>query len=150
MKVVLQRVREAAVSVGGETVGSIGAGFLALVGMADSDDEKIMRAMANKMVNLRIMEDAEGRMNLSLLDTGGSVLAVSQFTLFADCRKGRRPSYSGAANAERARVLFNQFVQVVRETGVPVETGKFQAMMDVALVNSGPVTIILDSNELAV
>lgn len=149
MRVILQRVTEASVKVCDEIVGAIGPGLLLLGGMAADDDEKAMRTMANKILNLRIFEDDQGKMNLSLLDTGGSILAVSQFTLFADCRKGRRPSYTGAAPADQARVLFDQFVEILRETGVPVETGRFQTMMDVSLTNTGPVTIIIDSNELA-
>jgi D-tyrosyl-tRNA(Tyr) deacylase len=147
VKVVLQRVTESSVSVDGELVGSIGLGLLLLVGMAPGDDEKIMRAMAGKITTLRIFDDASGKMNLSLLEAGGGVLAVSQFTLFADCRKGRRPSYSGAAPAEEARGLFEQFVHTLKDTGARVETGRFQAMMDVHLHNWGPVTIVLDSNE---
>jgi D-tyrosyl-tRNA(Tyr) deacylase len=148
MKVILQRVKEARVTVEGEVVGAIESGLLLLVGMAAGDAEPVMRLMAGKIANLRIFEDDQGKMNLSVLDTGGSALAVSQFTLFADCRKGRRPSFTGAAPAEEARVSFEQFVTILRETGLPVETGKFQAMMDVSLINAGPVTIILDSNEL--
>lgn len=150
MKVVIQRVTEASVTVDTETVGAIGPGLLLLVGIAPGDTEAVMRAVASKITNLRIFEDAEGRMNLSLLDTGGSILAVSQFTLFADCRKGRRPSFTGAAPAEQARQGFDRFVEILRETGAAVETGQFQAMMDVKLVNAGPVTIILDSDDLSI
>lgn len=149
MKVILQRVKQASVTVAGEPIGAIGKGLLLLVGMAPGDSENSMQVMASKIVNLRIFDDDDGRMNLSLLDDGGSLLAVSQFTLFADCRKGRRPSYSGAAPAEHARQLFEQFVEVLKATGVPVQIGQFQAMMDVSLTNSGPVTIILDSADLA-
>lgn len=148
MKAILQRVSQASVTVDGEAVGSIGAGLLLLAGMAATDDEKTMRTVASKIVNLRIFEDTDGKMNHSLLETGGSILAVSQFTLFADCRKGRRPSYTGAAPADKARQLFEQFLAILRETGVPVETGRFQAMMDVTLTNAGPVTIVLDSADL--
>ncbi len=148
MKIVLQRVTQAAVTVDGKTVGSIDKGMLLLVGMAAGDDDKCMQAMAAKLTNLRIFDDADGKMNLSLLDTGGAILAVSQFTLFADCRKGRRPSYMGAAPADEARSLFEQFVQILKQTGAPVETGQFQAMMDVQLNNWGPVTIILDSRDV--
>jgi D-tyrosyl-tRNA(Tyr) deacylase len=148
VKVVLQRVSWASVAVGEEVVGSIGPGLLLLVGMAAEDDEGAMRVMASKIVNLRIFDDAEGRMNLSLLETDGALLAVSQFTLFADCRKGRRPSYAGAAPPDQARGAFEGFVRVLRESGVAVETGRFQAMMQVSLVNDGPVTILLDSREL--
>jgi len=148
MKIVLQRVSGASVTVDGAEVGSIDKGLLLLVGMAAGDDDSIMRAMASKVVNLRIFEDANEKMNLSVLDIGGSVLAVSQFTLFADCRKGRRPSFIGAAPAEEARSSFERFVEKLRQTGVPVETGVFQAMMDVQLNNWGPVTIVLDSAEI--
>ncbi len=147
MKVVLQRVTNASVTVNGETVGSIGRGILLLTGMATGDNQEIMEATAAKIVNLRIFDDEEGKMNLSLLDTGGAILAVSQFTLFADCRKGRRPSYMGAAPAAEAKQLFQDFVQVLKKTGATVETGQFQATMDVQLNNWGPVTIILDSSE---
>lgn len=150
MKFVIQRVTEASVTVDTETVGAIGPGLLLLVGIAPGDTDAVMQAVAAKITNLRIFEDAEGRMNLSLLDTGGAILAVSQFTLFADCRKGRRPSFTGAAPAEQARKGFDQFVEILRETGVTVETGQFQAMMDVKLVNAGPVTIILDSDDLSI
>lgn len=149
MKIVMQRVSEASVRVEGQVVGAIGNGLLLLVGMGADDDEKSMRTMAGKIVNLRIFEDSEGKMNLSVLDIAGSILAVSQFTLFADCRKGRRPSFIGAAPADMARQTFEQFVTLLKETGVSVETGQFQAMMDVALHNQGPVTIILDSADLA-
>ncbi len=149
MKVILQRVSHATVKVDEKLVGKIGPGLLLLGGMAADDNEKSMRTMAAKVVNLRIFEDEAGKMNLSVLETGGSILAVSQFTLFADCRKGRRPSYSGAAPAEQARELFEEFVRILRETGVPVETGRFQAMMDVSLTNAGPVTIVLDSGDFA-
>ena len=148
MKVVIQRVSSASVKVDGEVVGSIGPGLLLLVGMAAHDDESTMRSMASKIVNLRIFQDAEGKMNHSLIDTGGQLLAVSQFTLFADCRKGRRPSYIGAAPPDHARSSFETFVKILRDTGTIVETGRFQTMMEVALVNDGPVTILLDSDDL--
>lgn len=116
--------------------------------MAAGDDQQIMQYMADKIVNLRIFQDSEDKMNLSLKDIGGSILAVSQFTLFADCKKGRRPSFTGAAPVTDAKSLFDQFVDVLKTTGIPVETGQFQAMMDIKLTNCGPVTIVLDSNEL--
>lgn len=148
MKIVLQRVSRASVTVDGQIVGQIGRGLLALVGIAPDDDEKTMRSIAAKMVNLRIFDDADGKMNLSVADVAGGLLAVSQFTLYADCRKGRRPSYGNAAPPDMARDAFAQFVEILKETGVPLETGQFQAMMDVELVNDGPVTILLDSREL--
>ena len=148
MKIVIQRVSEARVTVDGDVVGAIGRGLLLLVGLAAEDDDSIMRQMAAKVMGLRIFEDADGKMNLAVQEGGGEVLAVSQFTLFADCRKGRRPSFTGAAPADMAREGFGRFVEMLREWGVKVETGKFQAMMDVELLNDGPVTIILDSREV--
>lgn len=153
MRVVVQRVREARVEVEGEVVGRIGGaadgagGLLLLVGIGKQDTEATLEAMARKIVNLRIFGDEAGRMNRSLLETGGEVLAVSQFTLYADCRKGRRPSFVDAAEPERGRALFDRFVEALRGLGRKVETGRFGAMMDVHLVNEGPVTIWLDSDE---
>lgn len=153
MRILLQRVREARVTVAGETVGEIGgengpAGLLLLVGIAAGDTPEVLQAMARKVVNLRIFGDEEEKMNLSLLDTGGEALAVSQFTLYADCRKGRRPSFTGAASPETGERLFNQFVEILRQQGPGVETGRFGAMMDVHLINDGPVTVWLDSETL--
>ncbi|PKO16011.1 D-tyrosyl-tRNA(Tyr) deacylase [candidate division BRC1 bacterium HGW-BRC1-1] len=147
MKVVLQRVSEASVTVGEQTTGTIGHGLVALVGIAHGDDDFTLTTMATKVTNLRIFEDDDGKMNRSIMDVGGAILAVSQFTLFADCRKGRRPSFLGAAPPGDASVLFDCFVEKLRATGTIVETGIFQAMMDVRLTNHGPVTIILDSND---
>ncbi|MGI8905321.1 MAG: D-aminoacyl-tRNA deacylase [Candidatus Sumerlaeaceae bacterium] len=149
MKVILQRVREASVTVEGRTVGQIGEGLLLLGGIAAEDNEQSLRKMADKLINLRIFEDQAGKMNLSLLEVGGSILAVSQFTLFADCRKGRRPNFMGAAPPEAARQLFDRFVDILRESIPIVQTGVFQAMMEVRLNNWGPVTISLDTSELA-
>jgi D-tyrosyl-tRNA(Tyr) deacylase len=148
VKVVIQRVTSARVKVDEDVVGAIDSGLLLLIGMAPDDDNGVLRTMANKIVNLRIFQDEAGKMNLSLLETGGAILAVSQFTLFADCRKGRRPSYIGAAPPDQARESFESFVNVLRGTGVQVETGRFQATMQVELVNDGPVTILLNSEEL--
>lgn len=148
MRLVVQRVSSASVTVGEEVVGSIGPGMMVLVGVAAGDDDTTMKSMAAKILNLRIFDDAGGKMNLSLMDTGGELLAVSQFTLYADCRKGRRPSYAGAAPADAAREMFTRFVEILQQSGVRVQTGRFQAMMDVALVNAGPVTILLDSDEI--
>lgn len=134
-------------AVDGTVVGSISEGLVLLVGIAAGDDEATLKAMAEKVVQLRIFEDDNGKMNRSLLETGGSVLAVSQFTLFADCRKGRRPNFMGAAPAADAAVFFQRFVDILRQQ-VPVQSGVFQAMMEVRLNNWGPVTITLDSRDL--
>ncbi len=152
MRVLLQRVKEARVTVAGKIVGQIGkvapGGLLALVGIGKSDTEADLDPMVRKILNLRIFEDNEGKMNRSLLDIGGEILAVSQFTLYADCRKGRRPSFIGAADPESGRELFDQWVEKLRAAGTHVETGEFGAMMEVSLINDGPVTIWLDSEEL--
>ncbi len=150
MRVVIQRVNEASVTVDGQVVGAIGQGLLVLAGMAPDDDDKTLEIMAQKIVNLRIFEDDAGKMNRSLLDVGGELLVVSQFTLFADCRKGRRPSFVGAAPPHQASELFDRFVNILRGMCPRVETGVFQAMMEVRLCNWGPVTIILDSADLLV
>ena len=148
MRAVLQRVTRASVKVGGEETGRIGAGLLALVCVGCDDTEADVELLARKTVHLRIFPDAEGKMNRSLLDAGGALLAVSQFTLYADCRKGRRPSFIGAAPPEKGAALFERWIAQLRELGVTVETGVFGAMMDVELVNDGPVTIWLDTKEL--
>lgn len=148
MRAILQRVREASVTVDGAVVGQIGPGLLVLAGMAEGDDEATLQLMASKIVNLRIFQDEAGKMNRSLLDAGGALLVVSQFTLFADCRKGRRPNFMGAAPPDVARELFDRFVGHLKALGPRVETGVFQAMMDVSLTNWGPVTIVLDSADL--
>lgn len=149
MRAVIQRVREASVTVNGAVVGQIADGLLVLAGFSATDDERSLRAMAGKIVNLRIFEDADGKMNLSVLETRGSLLAVSQFTLYADCRKGRRPSFIDAARPEDASRLFDQFLSILHESSLRVESGVFQAMMEVRLNNWGPVTITLDSADLA-
>ncbi len=148
MRVVLQRVSRASVEIGGRAGGEIGPGLVALVAVAAGDTEADLAPMADKIANLRIFEDDHHHMNRSLLDVGGAVLAVSQFTLLANCRKGRRPSFVGAAPPNEARTLFDRFIELLRERVRHVETGEFQAMMDVSLTNAGPVTIILDSEEL--
>jgi len=145
MRAVVQRVAEAAVRVEGRVVGQIGAGLLVLLGVGQGDQESDAEYLAEKILNLRIFADAEGQMNLSVIDARGELLAVSQFTLYADTRRGRRPGYSAAAPPEEASRLYRYFVGRLRESGLRVEEGVFRAMMDVSLVNRGPVTILLDS-----
>ena len=147
MKALLQRVSEASVAVAGETVGKIGRGLVVFVGVARGDHEGDCRYLAEKIVNLRILPDDSGRFNLSVLDTGGELLVVSQFTLLAYSRKGRRPSFADAAPADQAEALFERFVEQVCATGLRVETGRFQQHMLVKIHNDGPVTILLDSRE---
>ncbi len=145
MRIVLQRVKEASVTVAGERISRIGPGLLLLVGVAGGDGEPEADWLAEKVAGLRIMADEDGKMNLSVRDTGGAVLAVSQFTLLADTRKGKRPSFVGAAPPDEAMRLFDYFCGRLRSAGVDqVETGRFGAMMEVALVNDGPVTIVLE------
>lgn len=145
MRVVLQRVKQASVETGGEAVGEIGRGLLVLLAAGKEDSEEDVEYLVEKIINLRIFEDDAGKMNLSLTDVGGEVLVVSQFTLYGDCRKGRRPSFDKAAPPELAEDLYESFVQRLRDFGIPVQTGKFGAMMDVHLTNWGPVTLMLDS-----
>ena len=147
MKALLQRVTSASVSVAGEVVGSIGQGLVAFIGVANGDTEKDARYLAQKLVNLRIFADREEKFNLSALDIGGELLLVSQFTLLADTRKGRRPSFTDAAPSAEAEELFQQFVDEVRASGLKVETGRFQQYMQVEIHNDGPVTIMLDSRD---
>jgi D-tyrosyl-tRNA(Tyr) deacylase len=144
MRVVLQRVSSASVTVDGAIVGSIGRGFLLLVGFAEGDGEGQLSWMADKVAGLRVFPDEEGRMNRDVREVDGAVLIVSQFTLYADARKGRRPSFVGAAAPERAEPLYEQFVSALRGRHVPTETGVFGAFMEVALVNDGPVTLVLE------
>lgn len=148
MRAVIQRVSRARVTVDGVITGEIGKGILLLLGVAREDSEKEAVYLLEKTLNLRIFEDAEGKMNLSLLDVTGDLLVVSQFTLYGDARKGRRPSYIEAALPERAESLYNFFVAEARKHIKKVETGRFQAMMNVELVNNGPVTILLDSAKI--
>ncbi len=148
MRVVLQRVSRAEVRVDGRVVGRIGRGLLVLVGIAAGDSAETAKQLAEKIVNLRVFDDGEGRMNRSLAEAGGEILCVSQFTLYGDCRKGRRPSYDRAASPDEARSLYESFVASLRALGVKVETGEFRAMMEVELVNDGPVTLLLDSGKL--
>jgi len=145
MRAVVQRVSRARVTVDGRTTGEIGAGLVVLLGVSAGDDEQAARYLADKIAELRIFEDEAGKMNRSLLETGGAVLAVSQFTLYGDCRKGRRPSFDRAARPDPARSLYEKFVGFLQQRGVHVEQGVFQAMMEVELVNDGPVTMLLDS-----
>jgi D-tyrosyl-tRNA(Tyr) deacylase len=145
MRAVVQRVRQARVVVGEEVVGEIGRGLLVLLGVAREDTAEQARWLADKIVSLRIFADAEDKMNLSVADAGGAVLVVSQFTLYGDCRKGRRPSFIEAAPPEIAVALYEQFINAVKAQGIPVATGRFGAMMQVELVNDGPVTLILDT-----
>jgi D-tyrosyl-tRNA(Tyr) deacylase len=145
MRAVLQRVARARVVVGEEVTGAIGPGLLVLLGVAPDDTEEGARWLADKVVGLRVFNDADGKMNLSVADVGGAVLVVSQFTLYGDCRKGRRPSFVEAAPPELAVPLYEAFVAAVRAQGIPTETGRFGAMMQVELVNDGPVTLIVDS-----
>jgi D-tyrosyl-tRNA(Tyr) deacylase len=145
MRLILQRVTEARVEVAGEVVGSIGRGLLVFVGVARGDTEADAAYLADKTAHLRIFPDDEHRMNRSLLERGGSILVVSQFTLYGDCRRGRRPSFDRAAPPPEAKALYEFFIQRLRTTGATVETGVFQAAMDVYLRNDGPVTILIDS-----
>ncbi len=145
MRAVLQRVSACEVQVGGKMVGRIGPGLLVLLGISQSDEEEEADYLADKTARLRIFEDDQGKMNRSVLETGGEVMVVSQFTLLGDCRKGRRPSYVEAAPPEKAERLYEYFVNQLKLKGIPVATGQFQAMMAVSLVNDGPVTLILES-----
>ncbi|SHK84412.1 D-tyrosyl-tRNA(Tyr) deacylase [Desulfatibacillum alkenivorans DSM 16219] len=145
MRAVVQRVKSARVKVNGKSVGAINKGLLVLLGVAPEDTSKEVEYLAKKIVGLRIFEDGNGKMNLSLDEVGGEMLVVSQFTLYGDCRKGRRPSFVGAAPPELAEKLYEEFVNVVDLLGIKTETGKFGAMMDVSLVNQGPVTLIVES-----
>lgn len=145
MKVVVQRSKQAKVVIEGETVGAIDFGLVLLVGITHEDTEADVVRMADKVANLRIFEDESGKMNLSVTDIGGQLLSISQFTLYGDCRKGRRPNFMAAARPEQAEPLYDKFNESLRSAGLVVETGRFGAMMDVELVNSGPVTLILES-----
>jgi D-tyrosyl-tRNA(Tyr) deacylase len=145
MRAILQRVSEARVTVDGAVTGEIGAGLLVLLGVAKPDTAADAQFLVEKILNLRIFADGAGKMNRSLLDTRGDLLVVSQFTLYGECRKGRRPSFDAAAPAEQARSLYETFVELARRSGLRVATGEFQAHMDVSLVNDGPVTLIVES-----
>ena len=147
MRAVVQRVSRAAVRVGGRQVARIGPGLVILLGVAERDDGADADYIAGKIAGLRIFDDAEGRLNLSVRDCGGSVLLVSQFTLYGDCRKGRRPSFTRAAPPEAARELYEQVAGKLRDAGLDVQTGRFREEMHVELVNHGPVTVLLDSEK---
>ena len=148
MRVVLQRVSRAAVRVDGDVVGEIGAGFLALTGVAAGDDAARVDAMAAKVAGLRVFDDADGKFNRDLAEVGGAVLVVSEFTLIAAVRKGRRPSFTSAARPDVAEPLVERFAQRLRDAGLPVQSGRFGAHMQVELVNDGPVTLVIDSSDL--
>jgi D-tyrosyl-tRNA(Tyr) deacylase len=147
MKAVVQRVTKASVSADSELLGEIGQGLVVLIGIASNDTEKDINYLADKIAQLRIFSDSEGKFNISALEIGGEMLLISQFTLLADTRKGRRPSFIGAAPPQQAETLFNIFVERMRSTGLKVATGRFQAHMLVEIHNDGPVTIMLDSKE---
>ncbi len=148
MRFVIQRVTEAAVQIGGETSGEIGKGYLVLIGVSDSDTEAVADKMVKKMIGLRIFEDAEGKTNLSLADVEGGLLLVSQFTLYANCRKGNRPSFIEAGKPDKANALYEYIIRKCRESVPVVQTGRFGADMKVSLVNDGPFTVLLDSDTL--
>jgi D-tyrosyl-tRNA(Tyr) deacylase len=145
MRVVIQRVKEARVEVAGEVTGAIGLGLLVLLGIAKTDSEQDADYLIEKLVHLRVFPDPAGKMNLSIREAGGSLLLVSQFTLYGDCRKGRRPSFDQAASPPMAAMLYKYFINRASQSGIPVEAGVFQALMQVYLVNDGPVTLICDS-----
>ncbi|MDT2045352.1 MULTISPECIES: D-aminoacyl-tRNA deacylase [Bacillaceae] len=147
MKVVVQRAKEAKVTVEGEVVGEISKGFMLLVGVTHEDEVKDADYLADKIVNLRVFEDEAGKMNHSLLDIEGEILSVSQFTLYGDCRKGRRPNFMGAAKPDKALTLYKYFNEQLEKKGVRVQTGSFGAMMDVSFTNDGPVTLIIESKD---
>ena len=148
MRAVVQRVTQASVTVDGELLGRIGKGLLILLGVADGDTRELTEKMADKICRLRIFEDENGKTNLSLADVGGELLVISQFTLYADCRKGNRPSFTNAARPETAIPLYEAFIARCRESGLPVETGEFGADMKVELLNDGPVTLWMDTKDM--
>ncbi len=147
MRAIVQRVTKSRVTVDGQTTGEIEKGLNVLLGVGQEDTDRDIQYLADKIINLRIFEDENGKMNLSLLDTGGALLVISQFTLYGDCRKGKRPSYDKAARPEMAEAVYNSFVNYCRSQNVKVETGKFQATMLVEILNDGPVTLLLDSKK---
>lgn len=147
MRAVVQRVKHARVTVDGEETGSIGAGILLLLGAGEGDSDEDAQWLLDKILNLRIFPDDEGKMNRSLLDVNGELLVVSQFTLYGDCRKGRRPSFVRAMEPGRAEAMYEEFIERARQLGITVGTGRFGAMMDVELLNDGPVTLLIDSEK---
>lgn len=148
MKIVIQRVKESSVTIDGKLKGSIQKGYMTLVGFCESDTKAIVDKMIDKMIGLRIFEDDQGKMNLSLADVQGAILSISQFTLYADCRKGRRPGFTDAAKPDIASSLYDYYNQKIQDLGIHVETGVFGADMKVSLLNDGPVTILLDSQDI--
>lgn len=147
MRAVVQRVKSASVTVDGDRVSEIGTGLLIFLGVAEGDTHTELEYIANKVATLRIFEDTDGKMNLSLLEVGGAALVVSQFTLYGDCRKGRRPSFIKAARPEAANTLYEAFIAALKDRDIPTHGGTFQAMMEVHLINDGPVTLLLDSDK---
>ena len=145
MRAVVQRVKESSVFVDGKSIAAIGPGLMVLLGVARNDSKKGAEILAEKIAHLRIFEDSHEKMNLSLLDTGGQMLVISQFTLLGDCRKGRRPSYMDAAEPELANSLYEYFIRMVQSKGIDVQSGRFRAMMDVHLINQGPVTLVVET-----
>ncbi|MEG0366010.1 MAG: D-aminoacyl-tRNA deacylase [Coprobacillus sp.] len=148
MKIVIQRVKESSVQIDGVLQGKIDKGYMVLVGFCDTDNNAVVDKMVDKMIGLRIFEDEQGKMNLSLTDINGSILSISQFTLYADCKKGRRPGFSEAAKPDKAIPLYDYFNECIKKANIHLETGIFGADMKVSLINDGPVTIILDSQEI--
>jgi len=148
LRAVVQRVKQAGVSVGGKEVSRIQKGHLVLLGVGQGDTREDLEYLAEKIVNLRVFEDAQGKMNLSLKEINGQVLVVSQFTLYGDCRKGRRPSFTSAAAPETAEAFYEEFCKIVSQQGVPVEKGVFGAHMEIDLINDGPVTLMMDSKKI--
>lgn len=148
MRFVIQRVREASVSVDGKVIGQIGHGLLVFVGVSDSDNRQIADKMTDKMTKLRIFDDADGKTNLSISDVGGAFLVISQFTLYADCRKGNRPSFTLAGKPDMAEELYEYIMEAIQEKGFPIARGEFGADMKVSILNDGPFTILLDSDEI--
>lgn len=148
MKIVIQRVKESSVTIDGKIKGSIQKGYMTLVGFCESDTKAIVDKMIDKMIGLRIFEDDQGKMNLSLADVQGAILSISQFTLYADCRKGRRPGFTDAAKPDIASSVYDYYNQKIQDLGIHVETGVFGADMKVSLLNDGPVTILLDSQDI--
>ena len=147
MIAIIQRVKKSSVTAGGKVIGKTGRGLLILLGVAKEDKSADADYLAEKIINLRVFEDKDGRMNRSLIETGGEMLVVSQFTLLGDCRKGRRPSFVNAAKPEKANELYMHFITRVQQKGITAETGQFGAMMDVSLINDGPVTLIVESTK---